>query len=146
LAPKFYFFDTGVARVLARNLTVGLEPGSYPWGSAFEHFVILECKRLIAYSGNQFDLNFLRTYEDKEIDLVVRRPGKPLLLLEIKSSERVTIDHVKTLVDLSEIIDASSEMVLFSCDPVSQIIDGVRCVHWRQGLRDYFTGPDLTEF
>ena len=146
LAPKFYFFDTGVARVLARNLTVGLEPGSYPWGSAFEHFVILECKRLIAYSGNQFDLNFLRTYEDKEIDLVVRRPGKPLLLLEIKSSERVTIDHVKTLVDLSEIIDAPSEMVLFSCDPVSQIIDGVRCVHWQQGLRDYFTGPDLTEF
>ena len=146
LAPKFYFFDTGVARVLARNLTVGLEPGSYPWGSAFEHFVILECKRLIAYSGNQFDLNFLRTYEDKEIDLVVRRPGKPLLLLEIKSSERVTIDHVKTLVDLSEIIDAPSEMVLFSCDPVSQIIDGVRCVHWQQGLRDYFTGPDITEF
>jgi predicted AAA+ superfamily ATPase len=146
LAPKFYFFDTGVARVLARNLTVGLEPGSYPWGSAFEHFVILECKRLIAYSGNQFDLNFLRTYEDKEIDLVVRRPGKPLLLLEIKSSERVTIDHVKTLVDLSEIIDAPSDMVLFSCDPVSQIIDGVRCVHWQQGLRDYFTGPDLTEF
>ena len=146
LAPKFYFFDTGVARVLARNLTVGLEPGSYPWGSAFEHFVILECKRLIAYSGNQFDLNFLRTYEDKEIDLVVRRPGKPLLLLEIKSAERVTIDHVKTLVDLSEIIDAPSEMALFSCDPVSQIIDGVRCVHWQQGLRDYFTGPDLTEF
>ena len=91
-------------------------------------------------------MNFLRTYEDKEIDLVVRRPGKPLLLLEINSSERVTIDHVKTLVDLTEIIDAPSEMALFSCDPVSQIIDVVRCVHWQQGLRDYFTGPDLTEF
>jgi predicted AAA+ superfamily ATPase len=146
LAPKFYFFDTGVSRVLARNLTVGIEPGSYTWGNSFEHFVILECKRLIAYSGNQFDLNFLRTYEDKEIDLVVRRPGKPLLLIEIKSSESVMIEHVKTLVDLSEIIDAPSEKALFSCDPVSQIIDGVRCVHWRQGLRDYFSGPDLTEF
>ena len=145
-APKFYFFDTGVSRVLARNLTVGLEPGSYGWGSAFEHFIILECKRLIAYSGNEFDLNFLRTYEDKEIDLVVRRPGKPLLLIEIKSSETVTTDQVKTLVDLREIFEAPTEMVLLSCDPIPQIIDGVRCVHWRQGLREYFAGPDLTEF
>jgi hypothetical protein len=100
LAPKFYFFDTGVSRVLARNLTIGLEPGSYGWGSAFEHFVILECKRLIAYSGNQFDLNFLRTYDDTEIDPVVRRPGKPLLLIEIKSSENILPENVKKLVAL----------------------------------------------
>lgn len=146
LAPKFYFFDTGVSRVLARNLTIGLEPGSYGWGSAFEHFVILECKRLIAYSGNQFDLNFLRTYDDKEIDLVVRRPGKPLLLIEIKSSENILPDHVKKLVALREVIDAPVEMALFSADPTSQIIESVRCIQWQQGLRKYFSGPDLAEF
>jgi predicted AAA+ superfamily ATPase len=145
LAPKFYFFDTGVSRALARHLTVGIEPGTYGWGSAFEHFVILECKRLVAYSGNEFDLNFLRTYDDKEIDLVVRRPGKPLLLIEIKSTERITVDHVKSLVDLNCIFETPTEMVLFSCDRVPQIIDGVRCVHWREGLREYFSGPDLTQ-
>ncbi|NBQ54321.1 MAG: DUF4143 domain-containing protein [Proteobacteria bacterium] len=132
--------------MLARNLTIGLEPGSYGWGSAFEHFVILECKRLIAYSGNQFDLNFLRTYDDKEIDLVVRRPGKPLLLIEIKSSENILPDHVKKLVALRDVIDAPVEMALFSADPTSQIIEGVRCIQWQQGLRKYFSGPDLAEF
>lgn len=146
LAPKFYFFDTGVVRMLARHLTVGLEPGSYAWGNAFEHFVVLECKRLSAYSGNQFDLNFLRTYDDKEIDLVVRRPGKPLLLIEIKSSENIVPDHVQKLVGLRAILDAPAEMALFSCDPISQIIDEVRCLHWQQGVREYFSGPDLPVF
>ena len=105
--------------------------------------MILECKRLIAYSGNQFDLNFLRTYDDKEIDLVVRRPGKPLLLIEIKSSENILPDHVKKLVALREVIDAPVEMALFSADRTSQIIEGVRCSHWQEGLRKYFSGPDL---
>ncbi|NDE15562.1 DUF4143 domain-containing protein [bacterium] len=91
MAPKFYFFDTGVVRALSRQLTLAMDPGTYAWGNAFEHFVILECKRLIEYSGNQFDLNFLRTYDDKEIDLVVRRPGKALLLVEIKSTENVSL-------------------------------------------------------
>jgi len=143
LAPKFYFFDTGVVRSLARNLTIGLEPGSYAWGSAFEHFIILECKRLITYSCNQFDLNFMRTYDDQEIDLVVRRPGKPLLLVEIKSTNSVQVDHVKKLVSLRSIIDAPADMVVLSTDPVPQMIDGVRCLHWTQGLRELFSGPDV---
>ena len=146
MAPKFYFFDTGVTRALARSLTLDLEAGSYSWGNAFEHFVILECKRLISYSGNQFELNFLRTYEDKEIDLVVQRPGKPLLLIEIKSSTEIKSEHIETLLDLRNLIDIPSECVLFSRDPVAQVIEGVRCLPWQQGLREYFTGPDLPQF
>ena len=144
MAPKFYFFDTGVVRALSRHLTLAMDPGTYAWGNAFEHFVILECKRLIEYSGNQFDLNFLRTYDDKEIDLVVRRPGKALLLVEIKSTENVKPEHVENLLNLRDLIEEPSEMVLLSCDPTPQIIDGVRCVYWQQGLREYFfSGPDL---
>lgn len=146
MSPKFYFFDTGVVRALSRQLTLTIEPGSYGWGSAFEHFVILECRRMISYSGNQFQLHFMRTYDDKEIDLVVQRPGKPLLLIEIKSTETVMPKHIKTMTELRNVIEAPTEMALFSCDPTPQIIDGVRCLHWQAGLREYFTGPDLLEF
>lgn len=146
MAPKFYFFDTGVTRALARTLTLDLEGGTFCWGNAFEHFVILECQRLIAYSGNQFELHFLRTYDDKEIDLVVQRPGKPLLLVEIKSSNAIHPDHVASLMDLRQLIDVPAECVLFSRDPVAQVIQGVRCLPWQQGLKEYFTGPDLAVF
>ena len=145
-APKFYFFDTGVVRSLARNLTLDITPGSYSWGNAFEHFVILECKRLISYSGNQFELNFLRTYEDQEIDLVVQRPGKPLLLIEIRSGDRISPDDVRTMTKLRDLINTPTECLLLSRDPIAQLIDDVRCLHWQQGFREYFTGPDLQRF
>ncbi len=91
---------------------------------------LLACtpRRLIAYSGNQFELNFLRTYDDKEIDLVVQRPGKPLLLIEIKSSNAIQPDHVASLIDLRQLIDAPAECALFSRDPVAQVIRGIRCL------------------
>ena len=143
MAPKFYFIDTGVTRALARTLTVDIDAGTFSWGNAFEHFVILECQRLISYSGSQFELHFLRTYDDQEIDLVVKRPGRPLLLIEIKSSTSIQPDHVKSPLHISQFIDAPAECALFSRDPVSQIIGGVRCLPWQQGLKEYLTGPDL---
>jgi predicted AAA+ superfamily ATPase len=146
LAPKFFFFDPGVVRALARTLTLDLDPGSYSWGNAFEHFVILECQRLISYSGNQFEMNFLRTYDSQEIDLVVKRPGKPLLLIELKSTSEVTPQHVTSFIKTRDIIEEPAECAVFSCDSHAQIIAGIRCLHWQQGLREYFGGPDLMTF
>ena len=48
-APKFYLFDPGVRRALDRTLTVELKPGTYAYGRAFEHFVVVEALRLSAY-------------------------------------------------------------------------------------------------
>lgn len=35
--PKFYFFDTGVARALSRRLSIPFQPGNSAYGDAFEH-------------------------------------------------------------------------------------------------------------
>ena len=143
LSPKFYLFDPGVVRALGRTLTLDLASQSYAWGNAFEHFVILECKRLCTYSGNQFVLNFLRTFDDHEIDLVVQRPAKALLLIEIKSTSQVKPEDTHVLQKLRTLIDEPAECLLLSCDEVPQVIGEVRCLPWQLGLREYFCGPDL---
>lgn len=120
-----------------------MSPGNFAWGNTFEHYVILEMNRLISYSGNQFTLHFLRTYTDDEIDVVVLRPGKSVLLIEIKSAEMIEPVDVKTMKELSEIFEEPVELLCLSCDPKAQIVDGVRCLPWVDGLREYFSGPDL---
>lgn len=90
---KFYFFDLGVQRALSRTLSVDLVPGTYPYGNAFEHFLILELIRLRDYHRKDYEFSYLRTKDDLEIDLIIERPGLPRILLEIKSSE--SVDNVE---------------------------------------------------
>jgi len=96
-APKFYLFDRGVQRALARSLDIPLQPGTYEYGRAFEHFIILELKRLCSYARNDFAFSYLRTKDDAEIDLILERPGMRTALIEIKSSTTVEEGDVATL-------------------------------------------------
>jgi predicted AAA+ superfamily ATPase len=134
-APKFYLFDPGVRRALDRTLTVELKPGTYAYGKAFEHFVIIEALRLSAYRQNDFRFSYLRTKDGAEIDLIVERPGAPVALLEIKSSERIDERDTKSLERLAaDIPDA--EAFCLSRDPVSRRIGSVTALPWQQGLTE----------
>jgi predicted AAA+ superfamily ATPase len=89
LSPKFYFFDVGVARSLARMLNIKPQPGTSYYGELFESFIIAECIKLSEYHQLDFKFSYLMTGAGAEVDLVVERPGAPLLLIEIKSNENV---------------------------------------------------------
>jgi len=141
-SPKFFFFDTGVVRALAKQLTVDIQPGTYLWGDAFEHFVVLEMHRLSQYSGNQFSFSYFRTYDDLEIDVVVDRPGKDRLFIEIKSTEKVGDEHIKHLKLLSK-DQQKGEFICLSRDKKNRHKDGIELLFWLDGLRKYFRGPDL---
>lgn len=73
--PKFYFFDTGVVRVLVQHLSVPLFPSTSAFGHAFEHFFINECIRLASYFQKEYRFFYLRTVNDQEIDLIIERPA-----------------------------------------------------------------------
>ena len=62
--PKFYFFDTGVARVLSR--TGEIQQGSKAFGDAFEHLVYLEIKAYLDYSFSNARLSYWRS-ESRDI-------------------------------------------------------------------------------
>lgn len=85
---KFYFFDTGVVRVLS----VPLVSDNHQYGNAFEHFIIIESLRLGGYFQPEYRFSHIRTSSGVEVDLVIERPGKTTLFIEIKSSNQVTSD------------------------------------------------------
>jgi uncharacterized protein len=96
-APKFYFFDVGVVRALARMLTVIPHAGTSYYGELFEAFVILECIKLATYYQTEFKFSYLMTAAGVEVDLVVERPGESTLLIEIKSSSKVRSEDLSSL-------------------------------------------------
>lgn len=136
-APKFYFFDCGVQRALSDRLTQPVTKSTYEYGKLFEHFIILELKRLSEYKRNDFRFSYLRTKDDAEIDLIIERPGKKTVLLEIKSAERVTADMVRTLnvfyKDMHNV-----ECICLSNDEKHQRIGAVSCIHWIEGINLIF--------
>ena len=134
--PKFFFFDTGVARALSRTLTVPLVPGTYAYGDTFEQLVTLEMLRLSNYRMNDFRFSYLRTKGDLEVDLVIERPGRPLAFVEIKSADLVPDETINTfarlVTDFPEPLDA---MVLCQ-EARSRLHNGVRILPWREGIEE----------
>ncbi len=96
-SPKFYLFDLGVKRSLENRLQVPILPGNSEYGAAFENWVINELYRLNSYRELDYQLSYLRTKDNVEIDLVIERPGVPPLLVEIKSSDRIDSRHLSGL-------------------------------------------------
>lgn len=133
-APKFYFIDTGITRALNKMLSIPLMPGTSAYGEAFEHWVIPEIKKHIHYLRLDWELSYIRTKDDLEIDLVVNRPGLPKLLIEIKSKSRVSGIDAKALESLGPDIDEKSERWILSNDKLEQKFGNVTAMHWRDGL------------
>ncbi len=87
LAPKFYFFDTGVYHVIQQKLKAPLLPGTYEFGIAFETFMINEIFRINSYQRKDWKIGFLRTVNDVEVDIVIETPNAEVIGIEIKSKE-----------------------------------------------------------
>jgi len=135
--PKFYFFDTGVAKALSRTLSIPYVPSTSAYGDAFEHFVILECVKLRDMYHLEYRFTYLKTKDDAEVDLVVERPGKPILFIEIKSSTYITREALSSFIRLTHDF-GKCEAVCFSDDPIEKMIDHVRVLPWKTGLKRYF--------
>ena len=131
--PKFYFFDTGVLRALSQTLTVDLVPHTYAFGVAFEHFILNEIMRLQSYGKKDYRFSYLRTKDGVEIDLIIERPGRKRVLVEIKSAERIRPEDIRSLKRLAPDVP-HSEALCLSLDPVAQKIDGILCLPWQRGL------------
>jgi hypothetical protein len=77
----------------------------------------------------------LRTKDGVEIDLVIERPGLKRALIEIKSTQSVTEDDIRSLVHLGKDV-AHSEAFCLSRDPHAKKIGAVACLPWQHGLSE----------
>ena len=133
--PKFYFFDVGVARTLARTHRVTLLPQTFAYGDYFEQFIITEYYKLCQYFYPDYRLHFLRTKDDFEIDLIIERPGKSLLFIEIKSGTHIDSDALSNLKKIHPDFP-TAEFLCVSNDPIKKVFyDGViKAVYWQTAL------------
>jgi len=138
-SPKFYFFDTGVKRALEQKTKVPLAPGNSEFGNIFETWFINECLREISYRENDFSLSYLRTKDDVEVDLIIERPGKNSLLIEIKSTAQVDDRHIRSLIHFSKDFPDAT-LICASRDPIARTKGRVEIVPWDQALEIIF-GP-----
>jgi predicted AAA+ superfamily ATPase len=132
-APKFYFFDLGVARALSRQLRVGMEESTSAYGDAFECFFVNELHRRNVYEQRDYRLSHFRTPAGVEVDLVVDRPGRPPALIEVKSTRTARADHATALAHVARDL-APAEAFLVTRDPVPKQFGSVLAVPWELAL------------
>lgn len=136
---KKILFDLGVVRALSRRLSVPLVERTHAYGEAFEHFVILEIIRLASYFEGDYKFSYLRTPSDVEVDLIVERPGKPTILIEIKSADEIERTDLSAFIRLSRDF-GECEAIVLSRDPYRKKIDHVTSFFWREGIEYLFQG------
>ena len=95
--PKFYLFDTGVARALARRLREPIE--SAERGALLETLVFHELRACIAYSGCGGELSYYRTASGSEVDFVWVR-GRRAIGIEVKATPRWRPEYGRALAEL----------------------------------------------
>lgn len=135
--PKFYFFDMGIKRALDKTLEIPLKPNTYEYGKAFEHFIILEFFKLCHYRQKDESLYYMRTKSGLEVDLIIERPGKTTLLIEIKSSNRVNKEDTKSLFEISKEMK-HSQSFLISQDLNEKTFSEIKAYHWRTFFNLFF--------
>lgn len=136
--PKFYFFDPGVLRAFSKRLSIALTPKTTDYKEAFEHFILLEFIRLGSYFQPDYRFSFIRTAGDVEVDLVIERPGKQLLCIEIKSSDSINERDISAFIKITKDME-NCEAIVLSQDRFMKKYDHVTCFHWKQGIEEYFS-------
>ena len=122
--PKFYFFDTGVQRALAKRLDLKLTPKTRDFGDCFEHFIIAEIIRTASYSRHDFKFSYYRTKSGAEVDLIIEKADK-CFALEIKASDTTEINKLTGLKSFKDIrkdavlLCASLTKTKYSSDNIS---------------------------
>ena len=135
-APKFYYFDIGVANHLLHRKD--MVRGSADYGHAFEHLVIQELYAWLHYTHSEEDLFYWRTYTGLEVDAVI---GDARVAIEIKSVEEVMNKHLKGLKAFGEEYPQSRRIIV-SLDMFNRRMGEIECVYvldffkrlWSEGV------------
>jgi len=141
MTPKFYLFDLGVKRAMEGLLTVPVAPKTIAYGRAFEHWVICECMRLNRYLRTDFKFSYLKTKDGVEVDLIIERPGRGPVVIEIKSGERIAEDACTSLRRFLKDFE-SAEWRVWSNDPTPRMFGEILAQYWQDGIREIFDVSD----
>ena len=127
-APRFYFFDVGVANYLMHRSR--LVRGTPEYGHAFEHLVIQELIAYMHYTHQDERISYWRTYAGTEVDVII---GDARIAIEIKSVEEVLPKHLKGLKSFGE-EHPNCRRIIVSHDIIPRRIGDIDCIP----VKDFF--------
>lgn len=133
-APKFYFFDLGIAHYLLKRYEI--EPGSEAFGRAFEHFIYQELAAHSHYSGLDYPLSYWRTVSDAEVDFIL---GDHETAIEVKGTTEVKPRQLKGLKVFREEFTVKKAIVV-SCDPRPRRVDDILILPWKEFVERLWNG------
>ena len=133
-APRFYYFDVGVANYLLHRQN--LVRGTVEYGHAFEHWVIQEIIAYIGYTHNENRLSYWRTYTGIEVDAVI---GDARLAIEIKSVAEVLPKHLTGLKTFME-EHPDTRPIIVSLDRISRRCGEMEALYVMDFLRMLWAG------
>jgi uncharacterized protein len=134
-APKFYYFDVGVAAYLKKQGRV--EPGSPEFGKAFEHFICMELQAHASYSEQFYPISYWRTASGFEVDFIL---GDGEIAIEVKSSTQVNYRQLKSLRAFKE-EHAPRRSIVVSMDSAPRMTDdSIEILPWNVFLDALWEG------
>jgi uncharacterized protein len=137
-APKFYYFDVGVAGFLLKRGRI--EYGSEAFGKAFEHFIYLEIYAHSHYSDINYPVYYWRTASQIEVDFIL---GDHEVAVEVKSTNMVNPRHLKGLKSFAEEYRVKKSIIV-STDPFPRHIDDILVLPWQIFLKQLWAGEIIT--
>jgi uncharacterized protein len=138
LAPKFYFFDVGIANYLLKRGRI--LPGSESYGKAFEHFIYQEIYAHSKYSGLNYPVCYWRTASQIEVDFIL---GDHEVAVEVKSTDLANPRHVKGLVSFSEEYTVKKK-ILITNDTYPRKSHDISIMPWKVFLEKLWDGEIIS--
>jgi predicted AAA+ superfamily ATPase len=124
-APRFYYFDIGIANYLLKRKSIEL--GSEAFGRTFEHFIYLEIWAHSNYSGLHYPISYWRTSSGMEVDFIL---GDHQVAIEVKATDQANPRHFKGLTRFAEEY-AVDRLILVSNDPSPRKIGDISVMPWQ---------------
>lgn len=134
LAPKFYYFDVGIANYLLKRGNI--EIGSEAFGRAFEHFIYQEIYAHSHYSGLHYPIFYWRTASQIEVDFVL---GDHEVAIEVKSTNNANNRHAKGLKSFADEYTVK-QLILVTNDQFPREMGSILVLPWRLFLERLWAG------
>jgi len=137
-APKFFYFDVGIANHLLKRGYVA--PGSESYGKAFEHYIYQEIYAHSSYSGLNYPVFYWRTASQLEVDFIL---GDHEVAVEVKATSQANHRHLRGLNSFAEEYNVK-KLILVSNDTFPRKIDQVYIMSWKTFLEKLWAGEIIS--
>jgi predicted AAA+ superfamily ATPase len=134
LAPKFYYFDVGLANSLLKRGKI--EIGSEAFGNSFEHFIYQELYAHSKYTDKNYLISYWRTTSQIEVDFIL---GDHEVAVEVKGTDNIQSRHLKGLKSFSEEYFVK-KLIVVSNDPMERKMGDITIMPWKVFLERLWSG------